>query len=328
MRAITVPAPGGPDAMVWAEVSDPAPGRGEVLIEVAAAGVNRADLSQREGNYPPPAGASQILGMECSGRIAALGPDVTGFAVGEQVCALLAGGGYAELAVAPVGQLLPIPAGVSVEDAAAVPEVAGTVWSTVFMLARLQPGEVLLVHGGSSGIGTAAIQLAVRHGARVICTAGSEAKREHCLAMGAELAIDYRNDDFVAAVKKATDRRGADVILDIVGAAYLGQNVDTLATGGRLVVIGLQGGRRGELDLGALLTKRGTILSAGLRGRSVENKAEIIAAVHENVWPAIESGAVRIVVDRRLPMDQAADAHRAMAASEHIGKIVLTRPGA
>lgn len=325
MYAITVDQPGGPEAMTWAEVPDPSPGTGEVLIEVAATAVNRADLQQRQGNYPPPPGASPYLGLECSGHVAALGDGVAGIDVGAEVCALLAGGGYAERVAVPVGQLLPVPAGVSLVDAAALPEVTCTVWSTIFMLARLQPGEVLLVHGGGGGIGTAAIQLAVRHGARVIATAGSAAKLEHCRRLGAELAVDYHTDDFVARVDETTGGHGADVILDIIGAAYLDRNVSALSVDGRLVVIGLQGGRRGELDLGTLMTKRASVLSAGLRGRPIESKAEIVAAVQQNVWPAIASGAVKVIVDRRIPLAQAASAHRVVEASEHVGKVVLTR---
>ncbi|PZS03327.1 MAG: NADPH:quinone oxidoreductase [Pseudonocardiales bacterium] len=325
MYAITVPSPGGPEAMQWSEVPDPAPGTGEVLIDVVASAVNRADIMQREGSYPPPPGASPYLGLECSGRIGALGEGVAAWTVGDEVCALLAGGGYAEQVAVPVAQVMPVPRGVSLVDAAGLPEVACTVWSNVFMAARLHPGEVFLVHGGSSGIGTMAIQLAARHGATVCCTAGSAAKLERCRELGADVVVNYRDDDFVARVSEATDGHGADVILDSIGAAYLGRNVETLAMDGRLVVIGMQRGRIGELDLGALLAKRASVSAAGLRARPADQKAEIVAAVVGNVWPAIESGDVQVVVDHRVPMQRAADAHRAVEASGHIGKVLLTR---
>lgn len=310
--------------LLWEEVADPVAGAGEVVIDVAATAVNRADLVQRAGRYPPPPGASPYLGLECSGRIASLGAGVTAWTVGAEVCALLAGGGYAEKVAVPAGQLLPVPAGVSLVDAAALPEVACTVWSTVFMAARLHPGEVLLVHGGSSGIGTLAIQLAARQGARVACTAGTSAKLDRCRELGAEIAINYRDEDFVDRLRESTDDHGADVILDIMGASYLSRNVDVLAFDGRLAVIGLQGGRVGELDLFTLWRKRGTLMSAGLRTRSKGSKAEIVTAVVQNVWPAIESGVVHVVIDRRLPLTEAAEAHRVLEASEHVGKIVLT----
>lgn len=320
MRAITVVD----GELHWEEVADPVAGAGEVMIDVAATAVNRADLVQRAGRYPPPPGESPYLGLECSGRIASLGAGVTAWTVGDEVCALLAGGGYAEKVAVPAGQLLPVPAGVSLVDAAALPEVACTVWSSVFMAARLHPGEVLLVHGGSSGIGTLAIQLAARHGARVACTASTSAKLDRCRELGAEITINYRDEDFVARLRESTDGHGADVILDIMGASYLSRNVDVLAFDGRLAVIGLQGGRVGELDLFTLWRKRGTVMSAGLRSRAKESKAEIVTAVVQNVWPAIESGAVRVVIDRRLPLTEAAEAHRVLEASEHVGKIVLT----
>ncbi len=323
MKAVTLPSFGGPEALTWSDVPDPEPGPGEVLINVAATAVNRADIMQRMGRYPPPPGVPLWPGLECSGRIAALGTRVTGWSVGQEVCALLAGGGYAEQVVAPAGQLLPIPAGVSVVDAAGLPEVACTVWSNVFMRARLAAGEVFLVHGGSSGIGTLAIQLAAMHGARVLCTAGSEAKRARCLELGAEVAIDYRCEDFVEVLRAATGDHGADVILDNMGASYLARNVEALATGGRLVVIGLQGGATGELPLGTLLYKSASIAATSLRFRPAEEKAEIVAAVRENVWPAIEAGDVRPIIDRRLPLREAAEAHRVVEASEHIGKVLL-----
>jgi putative PIG3 family NAD(P)H quinone oxidoreductase len=324
MRAVVTHGSGGREVLAVDEVPDPRPGCGEVLIEVVAAGVNRADILQREGGYPPPPNASPILGLECSGRIAAVGPGVEDFAVGDEVCALLDGGGYAELVVAPAGQVLRRPDGVSLVDAAGLPEAVCTVWSNLFMLAGLHRGETLLVHGGASGIGTTAIQLAVACGARVFVTVGSAAKAERCRELGAELAINYREDDFVAAVRDATDGRGADVILDIVGAEYLPRNVQTLATEGRLVVIAVLGGRRGELDLGTLLRKRAAILATTLRARPPEQKAAIVSSVAENVWPLVADGHVRPIIDRVLPLDQVAEAHRVLEASEHVGKVLLS----
>lgn len=314
---------GGPDALTWADVPDPTPGAGEVLVAVAATAVNRADLMQRAGHYPPPPGAPAWPGLECSGRITALGDGVAGWAVGDQVCALLAGGGYAEQVTVPTGQLLPIPAGVSLVDAAGLPEVCCTVWSNVFMTARLTTGEVFLVHGGASGIGTMAIQLANQAGARVFCTAGSDRKRERCRALGAEQAFDYRAADFVSEVRGATDGHGADVVLDNMGAAYLGRNVDVLAAGGRLLVIGLQGGREGPLDLAMLLGKRASVTATSLRGRPAQEKAEIVAAVRQHVWPLVAAGKVAPVIDRVLSLPEAAEAHRIVEASEHVGKVLL-----
>jgi putative PIG3 family NAD(P)H quinone oxidoreductase len=324
VKAITLPAFGGPDALVLAEVPDPVPGEGEVRIRVAAAGVNRADTLQRMGHYPPPRGESELPGLEVSGVVDALGEGVTGWSVGDAVCALLSGGGYAEAVVVPAGQVLPVPAGVELLDAAALPEVVCTVWSNVFLTANLQRGEVLLVHGGSSGIGTMAIQLAREVGARVAVTAGSAAKLERCRELGAEVLVNYREQDFVAEVRAATGGHGADVVLDNMGATYLGRNVDVLATGGRLVVIGMQGGRRAELDLGVLLAKRGAVIATSLRARSKAEKATIVAAVREHVWPLVEAGRVRPVVHGRYPLARAADAHREMEASTHVGKILLT----
>ena len=324
MLAITVPTPGGPEALALAEVPDPTLAPDEVLLDVVAAGVNRADLLQRQGHYPPPPGASAYLGLECSGRVAAVGADVTGWAVGDEACALLAGGGYAARVAVPAGQLLPVPAGVSLVDAAALPEVACTVWSNVFMTAALAPGEWLLVHGGSSGIGTMAIQLAHAFGAHVAVTAGSAEKLEVCRSLGAEVLVNYRAEDFVEAVKAATDGAGVDVILDNMGAKYLARNVDALAAYGRLMVIGLQGGTRAELDLGVLLRKRASVAATSLRARPAAEKAAIVAAVREHVWPLIEAGAVRPIVHARMPLAQAADAHRLLESSTHIGKVLLT----
>ena len=326
MHAITIPEPGGPEALVWAEVPDPAPAAGEVLVDVAATAVNRADLMQREGRYPPPPGAPPYPGLECSGRVAALGAGVTGWQVGDEVCALLGGGGYAERVAVPVGQLLPVPSGLSLVEAAALPEVACTVWSNVAGQAHLREGETFLVHGGASGIGTHAIQVASRLGARVLCTAGSAAKRERCLELGADAAIDYAGEDFVARARTETGGRGVDVVLDIMGAPYLGRNVELLAPGGRLVIIGLQGGTRAELDLAVLIGKRASVAATVLRSRPPGEKAAIVAAVRERVWPWLADGSVRPVIDRVLPLPQAAEAHRVVEAGEHVGKVVLTVP--
>ncbi len=323
MHAVVITEPGDPDVLRWTEVADPVPGLGEVLVDVAASGVNRADLMQRQGFYPPPQGAPPYPGLECAGTIAATGPGVAGWKPGEEVCALLAGGGYAEKVAVPQGQLLPAPASVGLIEAAAFPETACTVYSNVFLAARLAPGETLLVHGGASGIGTMAIQLARQAGATVAVTAGSEEKLAACRELGADIAINYREDDFVLRVREATGGRGADVILDIIGAAYLDRNVDALAADGRIVTIGMQGGRRAELDLGKLMAKRGAIMATTLRARPPEQKAAIVAAVREHVWPLIDAGKIRPVIYRELPMTQAPEAHRIMAASTHTGKILL-----
>ena len=324
MRAVVVTRPGGPDVLDWQEVPEPSPAADEVLVDVAASAVNRADLLQRQGHYDPPAGASPYLGLECSGRVAALGEGVTGWSAGDEVCALLTGGGYAERVAVPAGQLLPVPEGVGLVEAAALPEVASTVWSNVFMLAGLRPGETLLVHGGSSGVGTMAIQLAVAAGARVAVTAGSAAKLERCRELGAEVLVNYREQDFVEVVRAATEGRGADVVLDNMGAKYLDRNLDVLAVNGRIANIGLQGGTRAELDLGKLMGRRGALLSTTLRSRPAAEKASIIASVREHVWPLVAAGRVRPVVDRVLPMAQAAEAHRVVEAGEHVGKVLLT----
>ncbi|MFI2507810.1 NAD(P)H-quinone oxidoreductase [Streptomyces sp. NPDC018972] len=327
MYAITIPEPGGPEALVWDEVPDPVAGPGEVLVEVVAGAVNRADILQRQGFYDPPPGASPHPGLECSGRIAALGDGVSGWAVGDEVCALLSGGGYAEKAAVPAGQLLPVPEGLTVDQAAALPEVVCTVWSNVFMVAHLRPGETLLVHGGSSGIGTMAIQLAKAVGARVAVTAGTTEKLERCAELGADILINYREQDFVAELKRATDGAGADVILDNMGAKYLDRNVQALAVNGRLAIIGMQGGVKGELNIGALLGKRAAISATSLRARPPEEKAAIVAAVREHVWPLVAGGRVRPVIDREIPMPDAATAHRVVEDSGHIGKVLLVTPG-
>ena len=323
MKAITIPEPGDATALVLAEVPAPEPQQGEVRVRVAAAGVNRADVMQRLGHYPPPPGAPEYPGLEVSGTVDALGDGVEDWAVGDEVCALLSGGGYAELVCVPAGQLLPVPAGVSLEEAAALPEVVSTVWSNVFMTANLLPGQTILVHGGSSGIGTMAIQLAREVGARVAVTAGSAEKLEVCRQLGAEILVNYREQDFVEVLREATDGAGADVVLDNMGAKYLARNVDVLAANGRLVVIGLQGGAKAELDLGQLLRKRAAVIATSLRARPAEEKAAIVAAVWEHVWPLIESGRVKPVVHARHPLGDAADAHRELEASSHIGKILL-----
>jgi putative PIG3 family NAD(P)H quinone oxidoreductase len=323
VRAVVVTNPGGPEVLAEADVPDPVAAPGGVVLEVVAAGVNRADLLQRQGHYPPPRGAPDWPGMECSGRVGAVGEGVQEWSVGDEACALLAGGGYAEQVAVPAGQLLPVPHGVSLVDAAALPEVACTVWSNVFMLAGLRPGETLLVHGGSSGIGTMAIQLARRIGAHVAVTAGSAAKLEACARLGAEVLVNYREQDFVAEVRAATDGAGADVVLDNMGALYLARNVEVLATNGRLVVIGLQGGAKAELNLGQLLAKRAAVLATSLRSRPVEEKAAIVASVVEHVWPLVADGMVRPVVDTTFPLAQAADAHRRLESSEHVGKVLL-----
>jgi len=323
MRAVVITSPGDPDVLKLTEVPDPVPGPGEVLVEVAAAGVNRADVLQRMGFYPPPPGAPPYPGLECSGRISALGPGVTVWQPGDEVCALLGGGGYAEQVAVPQGQLLPVPDGVSLVDAAGLPETACTVYATVFQQARLTPGETILVHGGAGGIGTMAIQLAKSFGARVICTAGTPAKLERCTELGADLAVSYVRDDFVSAVDVFTGGRGADVILDIVGGPYLARNVAALATGGRLLVVSTQGGSSAELDLQMLMHKRAGILASTLRARPPADKAVIVAGVREQVWPLISAGRVRPVTDRVLPMADAADAHRVLEQGTHVGKILL-----
>jgi putative PIG3 family NAD(P)H quinone oxidoreductase len=315
---------GGPEVLELIEVPDPAVGPGDVLIGVAATAVNRADLMQRMGFYPPPPGASEVIGLECSGTVVAVGAEVTTYAVGDQVCALLAGGGYAELVAVPAGQVMPLPDGLDLVHAAALPEVAATVWSNVMMVAGLRPDETFLVHGGAGGIGTFAIQLVHQLGARVITTAGSPEKLAICRELGADVTIDYKQQDFVEAVREATDGHGADVILDNMGASYLGRNVEALAIEGRLVVIGMQGGVTGELNLGALMGKRAAVISTGLRARPVGEKSAICAAVVEHVWPLVADGSVRPIVDRTLPLAEAATAHQLMENSGHVGKIVLT----
>jgi putative PIG3 family NAD(P)H quinone oxidoreductase len=326
MHAVICDGPGDIDVLRWAEVVDPEPAPGEVLIDVVASAVNRADLLQRMGFYPPPAGITDVLGLECSGRVVALGNGVIGWSVGDEVCALLAGGGQAEQAVAPAGQCMPVPAGVTLSDAGGLPEVACTVWSNLVQIAELSDGEVLLVHGGSSGIGTIAIQIGKALGATVIATAGTPYKLERCRALGADLAVNYHDEDFVAAVRDLTDDHGADVVLDIIGASYLERNVRVLATSGRLVTIGMQGGTRAELDLGALLGKRGTIHATSLRTRPLAEKAAICRSTVEGLWPMVADGRVTLIAEASFPMDRVAEAHTLVADSGHVGKVLLTVP--
>ncbi len=321
MRAIRISEPGGPDVLEWTEVPDPEPGPGEVLVEVAASAVNRADLLQRQGFYPPPPGASGFPGLECSGTIVELGEDVDGWQVGDEVCALLAGGGYAEQVAVPAGQLLPVPGEVELLAAAGLPEVACTVWSNVVMHARLAEGETLLVHGGAGGIGTHAIQVGKALGATVAVTVGDNERLERCRQLGADVTINYREQDFVEVIRDET--RGADVILDVMGASYLDRNIDALASGGRIVVIGMQGGQKGELNLAKLLGKRASVAATSLRARPLEEKSAIVAAVREHLWPLVEQGTVMPIVDQVVPMAEAADAHRALDAGGVFGKILL-----
>jgi putative PIG3 family NAD(P)H quinone oxidoreductase len=324
VKAITIPQPGDASALELTDVPDPHPAPGEVRIRVAAAGVNRADVMQRMGFYAPPPGASEYPGLEVSGTVDAVGDGVDAWSTGDEVCALLSGGGYAELVCVPAEQVLPVPTGVSLADAAALPEVVSTVWSNVFMTANLLPGQTFLVHGGSSGIGTMAIQLAREVGARVAVTAGSADKLEVCRELGAEILVNYREQDFVEEVRAATGGAGVDVILDNMGAKYLARNVDALAPNGRLVVIGLQGGAKAELDLGQLLRKRAAVIATSLRARPADEKAAIVAAVREHVWPLVEAGRVKPVIHSRYPLAQAGNAHQELEASGHIGKILLT----
>ncbi|QFY05434.1 zinc-binding dehydrogenase [Nonomuraea phyllanthi] len=318
MRAIEIAEPGGPEVLEWREAPDPRVERGEVLIEVAASAVNRADVLQRQGFYEPPPGAPPYPGLEVSGVVAEVGADVEQFRPGDEVCALLAGGGYAERVAVPWQQVMPVPDGVPLREAAGLPEVACTVWSNVFMIGRLRKGETLLVHGGASGIGTFAVQLAKALGSHVVTTVGTAAKAERVRELGADEVINYREEDFADKVR-------ADVILDIMGAKYLAGNVRALRTGGRLVVIGLQGGRKAELDLGALLAKRAAVHATALRSRPVDEKGAIVRSVVDNVWPLVSAGAVRPVVHAEVPMADAAEAHRMLDSGEHVGKILLVR---
>ena len=323
MIAIEIARPGAPDVLTPVERPDPVPGSGEVLIRVAAAGVNRPDVMQRKGHYPPPPGASDLPGLEVSGTIAALGPNAGAWKVGDAVCALLSGGGYASMCVAPIEQCLPVPAGMDLVTAAAIPETFFTVWTNVFDRGHLQAGETALFHGGSSGIGTTAIQLAVARGARVLVTAGSDEKCRACERLGAERAINYRTEDFAAVIGTLTGKRGVDLILDMVCGEYVARNLASLGVGGRLVEIGLMGGWKAEVDFRRIITHRLTITGSSLRPRTPAEKGVIAEALRREVWPLLESGRVKPIVDRTFPLKDAAAAHALMESSEHIGKIVL-----
>ncbi len=324
MTAIEITAPGGPEVLQPATRPVPTPGQGEILVRVRAAGVNRPDVFQRQGLYPPPPGASDLPGLEIAGEVAACGLDVTEYTVGDRICALTPGGGYAEYCMTPASHALPIPDGLDDIAAAALPETYFTVWTNVFERGRLQAGEWLLVHGGSSGIGTTAIQLARRFDARVIATAGSAAKCQACLELGAEVAVNYRDQDFVEVVRTTTDGRGVDVILDMVAGDYVPRNIKCLAEDGRLVIIAFLGGSKAHIDFNPVMRKRLTLTGSTLRPRSLEKKAEIAAALRAQVWPLLSSGRVKPVIDTVLPLAQAAEAHGLMESSRHVGKIMLS----
>ncbi len=316
-----------PDEMSWREVPDVVPDQGEVLIKVTVAGVNRADLLQAAGKYPPPPGASDIIGMEVSGVVAAVGDGVAGWSPGQEVCALLAGGGYAEFAAVPAAQIMPVPQGLSRHDAAALPEVACTVWSNLAMTAHLSEGQLVLLHGGASGVGTHAIQVAKALGARVAVTAGSPRKLDLCRELGADITINYHDEDFVTRVRDESDGLGADVIFDIMGASYLDRNIDALAPDGQLVVIGMQGGIKGELNIAKLIYKRARVIGTALRGRPVDGptgKGAVVSAVVDSVWPMVEDGRVKPVIGATLPIERAADAHRLLSSGDVTGKVLLT----
>jgi NADPH:quinone reductase len=323
LRAVIAPEPGGPEALRLVERPDPAPGPHDLLVAVHATAVNRADVLQRKGGYPPPPGASDVLGLELAGTVTGVGAAVEGWSSGDRVCAIVPGGGYAETALVRADSALPVPEGLDWHEAAALPEVFATAYDNVIERGRLRPGETLLVHGGSSGVGTAAIQLAARAGADVLVTASSSGKIAACEALGARAGIDYRSLDFVEAVGELTGGRGADVILDIVGGPYLDRNLRALATGGRLVVIGLMAGARAELDMARLLTRRLTITASTLRSRSHDEKAALARKLRTDVWPGFADGSLRPVIDRVLPLERVAEAHARMESSAHIGKIVL-----
>jgi putative PIG3 family NAD(P)H quinone oxidoreductase len=324
MTVVEIAAPGGPDELKLATRPTPRPGEGEALVRIEAAGVNRPDVMQRQGRYPPPPGASDIPGLEIAGEVVALGPGAAGVAIGERVTALLPGGGYAQYAVAAAPLCLPVPEGLSMVEAAAIPETFFTVWTNLFDRGGLKAGETVLIHGGTSGIGTTAIQLARAWGARVFATAGSPDKARACERLGAARGIDYHAEDFVEIVRKETDGKGVNVILDMVGAAYLARNLDAAAMEGRLVVISLIGGARGEINLSTVMSKRLTLTGSTLRIRSVEQKTLVAEGVRRNVWPLIAAGRVKPVIYATFPLAQASEAHRLMETSKHIGKIVLT----
>uniref|UniRef100_UPI003341A147 NAD(P)H-quinone oxidoreductase n=1 Tax=Castellaniella defragrans TaxID=75697 RepID=UPI003341A147 len=323
MHAIEISQPGGPEVLRWIERPDPEPGPGEVLIEVAAAGVNRPDIFQRQGSYPPPAGASDLPGLEVAGRIIGGDPAAGGFEIGDSVCALIAGGGYAQYCVAPAAQCLPIPEGLSLVEAAALPETYFTVWSNVFDRGALAPGETLLVHGGASGIGTTAIRLATALGHTVYATAGSDARVEAIEALGAARGINYKTRDFAADIRELTQGRGVDVILDMVAGDYLPRNIEALADDGRLVIIALLGGAKGTLNCGQLMRRRLTVTGSTLRARPIEVKAAIARSLRERVWPLLSAGTIRPVIHATFPLREAAAAHAMMDAGEQVGKIVL-----
>jgi putative PIG3 family NAD(P)H quinone oxidoreductase len=324
MICIEIAEPGGPDVLRPVERPDPVPGPGDVLIDVLAAGINRPDVMQRRGNYPPPPGASDIPGLEVAGTIVAIGDRVNEWRVGDRVCALVSGGGYASLCVAPALQCLPVPPSLDLVAAAAIPETFFTVWTNVFDRGHLQAGETALFHGGTSGIGTTAIQLAAARGATALATAGSDEKCRACVALGAAHAINYRSQDFVEAVKQLTNKRGVDLILDIMGGDYLPRNLAALAIDGRVVQIGLMGGESSTIDLRRVIGRRLTITGSSLRPRTVEEKGAIASALKREVWPLLERGSVKPILYKVFPLVQAADAHRLMESSDHIGKIVLS----
>ncbi len=323
MRAVVSPEPGGPETLTLVERNEPRPGAGELLVRVAATAVNRADVLQRRGLYAPPRGVTDVLGLEMAGTVAALGDGVSGWAVGDRVCAVLPGGGYAEAVTVPAEVALPVPASLSLLEAAAIAEVFATAYDNLFLRGRLRAGETVLVHGGASGVGTAATQLARRAGCRVLVTAGSASRVAACRAFGADDGFVYRDADIPATVRELTGGRGADVVLDVVGGAYLAANLAALAVEGRLVVIGLMGGARGELDLGLLLARRLTVLGSTLRARTAAEKAPLMERLRSEVWPGFDDGSLRPVIDRVLPLERAAEAHAALEASDHVGKIVL-----
>jgi putative PIG3 family NAD(P)H quinone oxidoreductase len=324
MTVVEIAAPGGPEQLKIAKRPLPKPGDEEVLVKVAAAGVNRPDVMQRQGRYPPPPGASDLPGLEIAGEIVALGPKVSGLALGDKITALLPGGGYASYAIAAAPLCLPVPAGISLVEAAAIPETFFTVWTNLFDRGRCQAGDVVLIHGGTSGIGTTAIQLAAAWGARVFATAGSDAKARACERLGAERGINYRTEDFVQVMREATGGKGVDVTLDMVAGSYVARNLDIAALEGRIVVISLLGGAKAEVNMGLILTKRLTLTGSTLRTRTVAQKAAVAAAVHKNVWPLLAAGRVRPVIHATFPLAEAGEAHRLMETSTHIGKIVLT----
>lgn len=328
MRAITISGPGGPEVLTVTDLDDPTPGPHEVVIQVAAAGVNRADLAQRMGFYPPPEGAPDWPGLEVSGSITAIGDAVKSAAIGDQVVALLTGGGYAEQVVVDEGLVLPLPGGVDLVTAAGLPEAVATVWSNVFLDGRLQPGESLLVHGGTSGVGHLAIQLAVARGATVYATAGSAEKTDLCEHLGAARAINYREQDFVAEIQQATGGRGVDVVLDLVGGSYVPRDVQALAPNGRVMIIANQDRGEAVLDVGLLMRKRATLRGTTLRSRPLEERRGVMAAVREHAWPLLAGGDVNVIIDNTYPLERAAAAHQRMETGHHAGKIILTtRPG-